>query len=814
MKINKTKFLIYSAFLAINSVSALAGTIRGKIYSNDNKEPISGITVRVKNTGYYAVSKRDGEFEIPNIKNTDVIITVSSIGWKPYISESIKLGESENKSIEIELNPNTYQFNEVSVFGATKRQEKITSSPAAITMALPPDIEKSSRNGQIGSALIGTPGLDVLQNGASDFLVNTRGFNNGLNRRILVLQDGRDASMPLLGAMEWNSFSMPLDEFSKVELVRGPSASLYGANAFNGVLNLTSYAPKEVLGAKASILAGDYKTFRGDIRYAGMFDAFSYKITLGRSQSLNYSQTRSDSAHLEYPGLTIEKRPLSSDDRNTFSTYGTLRMDYDLSDESKMVGEFGYSRSGNELYVFGLGRTLVKDVEKPYYRLEYNSPSINVHTHYMQRSVKDTMWLMAPSPNTPLLDDSKDFMIDAQHNFFAMDKLHLIWGISQQYQQIRTSGTSIPNDVNANYTGVYSQADFELNKTFKFVGSVRADFSNMHDNQLSPRLAIVIAPIEDHQFRLSFGRSYQRPNYSELYRSTPFTPAFSVLPNGKSGPPVNFAKLEQQIADSIAKLSGGSAPNLNLNLNATRSYALGNSELKVEKNLGFETGYKGVFSSSLFITVDAYYNQLQDFITNFLPGVNSNIPAWSPTLADSLSQYQTLVKNMVYNSLSPFDRQRLSIYKGLPTFVISNANVGKVNQWGVDIGVNYYITNDILIAGNYSYYDFEVKESSLSQPLVSNTSPHRINLKATYTYQKLFDVSLHYSHTTGYDWVAGTYIGKVPSYNLLNFNAGADITSGLKLGVNVNNVLNYKHYEMFGGSYMPRYATMKLSYEI
>lgn len=800
------KNLLRILFLVIITNIAYSQThISGKIIS-DEGEPVKSVMVKVSTLNSYLISDSKGEFEFEINEPGNYSIDVNSVSWS--LPQKYKLIVSDEKQINISLKvvPKVYLFDDLVVFGASKMPEKITESPAAILVQYPSEIEIASRKGQIAKSMQGMTGVDILQNGSSDFIVNTRGFNNGLNRRVLVLQDGRDAAMPLLGAQEWNSFALPLDEFAKVELVRGPSASLYGANAFNGVLNLTSYAPREVIGTKVSLLAGDYETFRGDIRHAGVLGDFSYKVTFGHQQTLNFSKRRDSVKFLEYPGIALERRVLTDDNRQTFSTYGTARVDYNFTTDRRLVSEFGYSRSGNETYVFGLGRTLVTDVARPYLRLGYNSERVNIHAHWMQRSVQDTMWLMVP--NAPLLDDSQDFLIDIQHNFFLTDNLHFIWGLSEQFQQIRTSGTSIPDDVDADFTGLYSQLEWKINPLFKLVGSARIDHASIHSTQFSPRAALVFSPEPDHQFRFSVGRSFQRPNYSELYRLTPDAPAFT--PGG--GPPVNFNAVSNAIADSIMVLSGV-RPDIDLNISSTRARAVGNDNLKVEKNIGFEFGYKGIFSEKLFITADFYYNRLTDFITNFLPGVNKNIEKWSANLPDSLSQYNGLVYDMVMNSLSERDRERLSILNGEPTFVVSNFNVGKVDQFGIELGINYYITDAFRLGANYSYYDYEVISNNSSQPLLPNTSPHKINLSIAYIQPKKYDAELTFNYTEGFEWLAGTYFGNVPSYAVLNFTAGYYITDGLHLGINVNNVLNREYYQVFGGTFLPRYSTMKISYE-
>lgn len=790
----------------LSSSILFSAAITGKVTNIDNNKPVAGILIKVKNSSKYAVSKSDGSFSISNLPKGDFILVISSMNWEEQ-ERKVTLSDEETKQTNFEITQKSFMLNDLIVYGVTKSYEKITESPASVEVQFPEDLAKTSRGNQLARTLTGATGVDILQNGTSDFIVNTRGFNNGLNRRLLVLQDGRDASMPLLGAQEWNSFALPLDEFKSVELVRGPSAALYGANAFNGVLNLTSFAPRDVIGTKISILGGDYETYRADIRHAGLLGDLSYKVTLGSMGSLNYSRRRDSVQFLEYDGLALERKTLTDENRQTFSHYGTFRMDYDFDYDKKLTGEFGYSRSGNESYVFGLGRTLVTDVARPYVRLGYNTENIHIHAHWMNRSVQDTMWLMVPG--APLLDDSEDFLVDVQHNFYFGDDLHLVWGISQQFQMIRTSGTSIPNDVDADYTGVYGQMEWQISDIFKAVISARFDRASIHNSQFSPRLAIVANPIQDHSLRLSFGRSFQRPNYSELYRLTPDAPAFAT-----SGPlrPALLG-INKIISDSISALTGQPAPDIDLNLLGTRAYAIGNDELKVEQNIGLEFGYKGIISKKLYVTADFYYNKITDFITNFLPGVNDKFQEWQPNLEGDLAQYNELAYNIVRDNLSPRDMQRLSYVDGAPAFVVSNANVGEVDQYGFDLGINFYLTDELLFGANYSYYDFKVVEANITQPLLPNTSPNRINFSLGYEKPEIWDAKVSFHYSEGYDWLAGTFVGEVPSYNFVNLNAGAFIMKGLRFGVNVFNLFNNNFYQVFGGTYLPRYTTARISYE-
>ena len=86
-----------------------------------------------------------------------------------------------------------------------------------------------------------------------------------------MLQDGRDLAIAFLGSQEWNGMTQPLEELGKVEMVRGPGSALYGANAFSGVINITTPEAREVLGNKFTIAGGELESFRADGRHASLF---------------------------------------------------------------------------------------------------------------------------------------------------------------------------------------------------------------------------------------------------------------------------------------------------------------------------------------------------------------------------------------------------------------------------------------------------------------------------------------------------------------------------------------------------------------
>ena len=111
-------------------------------------------------------------------------ITAEKIGWKRQGTIIDMRAGAAN--IEVELQENETRMEEVTVFGAARREQKITEAPAAITVVTPVEINKGTSHGQIGKLLEGLQGVDIAQSGMNDFSINTRGFNNSINRRMLV----------------------------------------------------------------------------------------------------------------------------------------------------------------------------------------------------------------------------------------------------------------------------------------------------------------------------------------------------------------------------------------------------------------------------------------------------------------------------------------------------------------------------------------------------------------------------------------------------------------------------------------------------
>ncbi len=100
-------------------------------------------------------------------------------------------------------------------------------------------------------------GADFFWSSLGDLKLNTRGFSSSLNRRVLVLLDGRDAADAMMAAQGWHAIPFVVHDIATIELVRGPGSALHGVNAYNGVLSITTKKPRLSLGGDLILAGGE-----------------------------------------------------------------------------------------------------------------------------------------------------------------------------------------------------------------------------------------------------------------------------------------------------------------------------------------------------------------------------------------------------------------------------------------------------------------------------------------------------------------------------------------------------------------------------
>ncbi len=821
-------------FADLRAVDAQAvGSVAGVVTREDGRTPATGVDVAIADLPQRATTSGSGRFVLRGLPPGSWTLVFTAVGYETHEID-VTVGEGEETSVTVALEVAALRLAELLVDAASRTPQRVVEAPAAISIVRPATITAMSLTSQVPAALASLPGVEVVQSGMFDFNVNTRGFNSSLTRRMLVLQDGRDLSIAVLGLQEWSGFSAPLSDFRSIEVVRGPGSALYGANAYSGVIDLRTWGPRDVAGLKATIAGGGLNSISGDVRYAALSPGgkLGFKVNAGYSRSDSWTRSRTDfdggSLRREYADATdrpvpdqIEVAPLmgQSVDPTTgvafgepdpvTRTFGSARVDYYRDNGGVVTAESGAALSENTAFVTGVGRIQIDESFRPWSSIRWAEPEWNISAWYSGRSTLDSPTRFLASGATTE-DKSSISQIEAQIDRQVGDRLEVIVGGAVRNTHTDTKETfflAADDDRRDWYYSMYSQGSLDLSDELELIGAVRFDGGDLFDTQISPRLALVFSPRPAHSFRITAGRAFQTPSQVERFLAAAAAPPadLSSLEAGLRASPLGSALAG--VPDGELFTTSASVPIL----------ARGNPDLKVESVQSLEAGYKGQLADGVFLTVDAYYSRLTDFTTDVLPGVNPNFAPWTAPSAvqeafrGPLEEAVREQLAMAGQSLAAAGLTRLSDQS--TAVVLSYGNAGKAKEYGVELELSVAPSSSTLISGNYSYFGNDISAGSLvpGDQLVPNAPTHRGGLSVDFSGGEGFDFGATLRVMTSYEWAAGVYAGQVPSSQMVDLRAGMRLMRDLRLHAVATNVFNQQRFQMFGGSVMGRRVMVGLT---
>ncbi len=145
---------------------------------------------------------------------------------------------------------------EIEITSVAKKSQKLFEAPAAVFVVTAEDIRRSGVT-SIPEALRMVPGLQVARIDSNKWAITSRGFNGRFANKLLVLIDGRSVYTPLFSGVFWNVQDTFMEDIDRIEVIRGPGASVWGANAVNGVINIIT---KEARGTQGTLVSGGIGT--------------------------------------------------------------------------------------------------------------------------------------------------------------------------------------------------------------------------------------------------------------------------------------------------------------------------------------------------------------------------------------------------------------------------------------------------------------------------------------------------------------------------------------------------------------------------
>ena len=446
------------------------------------------------------------------------------------------------------------QLSQIQVTTTAKEPVPQNRVAAAMYVITSEDIRRSGVT-SIADALRLAPGVEVGRFSSDYWAISIRGLQNNFSQQVLVLIDGRSVYTPLFAGVYWDIQDMPLEDVERIEVVRGPGATIWGPNAVNGVINIITKNSADTQGAMVSALGGTVDRTIDTVQYGGKIGAdASYRVYahgLFRENEYHANHQDFDQWHQERGGFRTDWNPQNNSILFEGDIYGGVSphlvgnspQDDDVSGGDLLARWRHHFQGGSDFYLQG----------------------------YFDRTIRIG----------PAFGETRNTIdIDFLHHIKFGRHNDVSWGGEARWSPYRFIG--IPNaieilpNVATNY--LYSafaqdELDFFQNRLAVTIGSKFEDTSpGGFDAQ--PSLRVLWAPNEKRSYWASVSRAVSTP---------------STLETGY--------------------LLRGVTPGLTIQV-------LGNPNFQNETMLAYEAGYRQLFSKKFYVDVAAFHNtygSLQSF---------------------------------------------------------------------------------------------------------------------------------------------------------------------------------------------------------
>ena len=468
---------------------------------------------------------------------------------------------------EIGIEELTELYGEEIIITASKREQKISDSPSAISIITAEDIKLLGAT-QLSEVFMMIPGIHIGYSTHNTAIMGgIRGFHKASTNTVVVLFDGIPWDFEFYGVPEFNPFPVALEEIERIEVLRGPGSSLYGPDAVSGVINVITKKLEDTKGNLVSLTAGEKNTFVGTYVHGG---SIKNKINYRISSTWDQRDSWGFIANLRDPS----------------GKYMRLNSSFDfLIDDNSKINLFGSFLNVREQDACQekIGAAIINNSEKYATSITYTSkdPNIMVRGFWQEKDV--STWIRGNSPTDTWLTSTFDLTmkssgkkgVEFQHTFEPIEKDIFVWGVN--FTQLTCKTDELGGRRRTDLSGVFVDNTYDFNDKFTINTSLRLDNHPNVGDTLSHRLSFLYSPWVDHNFRFTWASSFRNPGFVESYYNITHTGTYlGILP-------------------------------------ATLT-TTGSESLEAERAETLELGYRGMLTKKLSMEANVFYTKLVDFI--------------------------------------------------------------------------------------------------------------------------------------------------------------------------------------------------------
>jgi iron complex outermembrane recepter protein len=466
------------------------------------------------------------------------------------------------------------------VTSVSKHKQKLGDAAAAVFVLTQEDIRRSGAT-SIPEALRLVPGLEVARIDENKWAIGSRGFNGRFDNKLLVLIDGRSVYTPLFSGVYWNIQDVMLEDLDRIEVIRGPGATLWGANAVDGVINIITKPAASTQSGVVTAGGGTEERGSGSARYGSNFGDNTHYRVYGK--------------YFDWGPSNYANGATANDGWNALR--GGFRADWTPAGPNSLTFE-------GDLYRSNYNETLtVPSLTAPYSNTLPNSGVYsggNILGRWNHATEGGSMSLQMYFDNTTTVDNSlfvdhqNTFDIDFQDGFHVGDSHQLVWGLG--YRAIDDGNdpsftvSLMPNHVSLNLFSAFVQDQITLvDNRLKLTLGSKFEHNTFTGFEIEPNARLLWTLTPNQSIWTAVSRAVRTPALTEegLRLNS------QVIPPGIPGNPAPFPAV-------VA--------------------VFGSPQFNSEDLLAYELGYRVQATSNVSFDIATFYNNYSN-LRSAEPGI-------------------------------------------------------------------------------------------------------------------------------------------------------------------------------------------------
>jgi iron complex outermembrane receptor protein len=407
-------------------------------------------------------------------------------------ASNLQLAAADGLSAEVLGQLSLEELSEISVTSVAKRPEPIAQAPSSIYVITSEDIRRSGAN-SLPEILRQAPNLEVNRIDALDYSITARGFSGfEAANKLLVLIDGRSAYTPLFSGVDWDQQHTLLEDIDHIEVISGPGGALWGANAVNGVVNVTT---KSAFDTRGGLVALNPGTFDSDVRarFGGQLrDDLAGRVYATAFRRGSLKTAAGDSGHDGWDGLQAGFRLDYAGGRNALTLQGDAHDD--ILDQS--LGLSGYARGHNLL-----GR---------WTRQGRGGSELQVQAYYDDSDREARL----------VHDSLTTWDLQAQHSFSIAGRHQIVWGggyriLEDQFRTLFEPQLLSPPERTTQIANLFVQDETALTSNLVLTLGVKLEHNTYTRSEWMPNVRLAWRAHDGALFWAAVSRAIRNPSRIE-----------------------------------------------------------------------------------------------------------------------------------------------------------------------------------------------------------------------------------------------------------------------------------------------------------